>query len=184
MQRFFSSTEVGALIGADSSSINRWIDAGQLRGFRTPGGHRRVQARDLLAFLRERDIPVPDELRDGRRSLLLLDASEPALRALRKALLRAREDLEIETCTSGLDALILLGARRPDVLLLDVQLPGVDPAELCRRVKATAETEETLVIACATRVTPQLEAKLLEAGAAAVLAKPIKAAAVISLIAS
>ena len=46
--------QAARLCGVSHKSIERWIDSGLLRGFRTPGGHRRVYRDALVAFMRER----------------------------------------------------------------------------------------------------------------------------------
>src|SRR5215203_1163771 len=46
--------QAARLCGVSHKSIERWIDAGFLRGFRTPGGHRRVHRADLLEFIQKR----------------------------------------------------------------------------------------------------------------------------------
>jgi excisionase family DNA binding protein len=124
MTRIYSSRQVGKLVGADPSSVNRWIDSGRLKAYRTPGGHRRVLYDDLLKFLGDCGIPIPEELKATSITLLIVDDDEKYLRSLRKALMRMDRSLDIQTCNSGIEALILLGARRPDVIVLDIYMPG------------------------------------------------------------
>jgi excisionase family DNA binding protein len=182
MRRVFSSREVGKLVGADPSSVNRWIDSGRLKAYRTPGGHRRVLYQDLLVFLQGLGIPLPEELRPATLSLLLVDSDEQHLRSLRKGLARMDRSLNIQTCASGIEALILLGARRPDVILLDLLAPGIDGLEACRRIKECPETSAVMVIACSSRPASQAESRAREAGASAYLVKPVKPAALFHLI--
>jgi excisionase family DNA binding protein len=182
MQRIYSSRDVGKMVGADPSSVNRWIDSGRLKAYRTPGGHRRVLHDDLLQFLGQWGIPVPDELRPAGLTMLIVDDDEQYLRALRKALMRSDKTLEIQTCTSGIEALILIGARRPDVVLLDVYMPGIDGVEVCTRLKNSDETQGVMVIANTGRPSSQLEKRVLEAGAAAFLTKPFKPSALLEII--
>jgi excisionase family DNA binding protein len=182
MQRIYSSRDVGKMVGADPSSVNRWIDSGRLKAYRTPGGHRRVLHDDLLGFLGEWGIPIPDELRPTNLSLLVVDNDEQYLKSLRRALLRIDRSLEIQTCTSGIEALILIGAQRPDVVLLDVYMPGLDGVEVCNRIKRNPATQDVLVIANTGRPSSQLEKRVLEAGAAACLTKPFKPVALLEIV--
>lgn len=179
MQRIFSSRQVGKLLGADPSSVNRWIDSSKLKAYRTPGGHRRVLYDDLMAFLEDCGIPVPDELKPDHLSLLLVDDDQAYLKSLRKSLLRAEKSLEITTCTSGYEALIVLGAKHPDAVVLDIFMPGMDGVEVCAKIKGNAETQNIMVIATTAHPSPSVEKKVLDAGASAFLSKPFKAAAVL-----
>lgn len=169
------------MVGADPSSVNRWIDSGRLKAYRTPGGHRRVMPEDLCAFLTGLGIPLPDELRPaGSLSLLIQESDEANLKALRKGLLRLERELDLRACTSVLEALIQIGIRRPDALLLDAA-SGVDAAEICRRVRANPETRGVALIAASARPTTALESKLREAGALGLLPKPVKPAVLLEL---
>lgn len=180
MRRVFSSRDVGKLVGADPSSVNRWIDSGRLKAYRTPGGHRRVLRHDLVTFLDQLGIPHPEELQDGARSLLLVDGDEASLRTLRKGLLRLDRGLDVQLCTSPLAALIQVGARQPNAVLLDLGTAGADGIEVCRRIRDSSR--EVMVIAAAARTTAQLEARAREAGAQAVLTKPVRPAAVMEIL--
>lgn len=62
-----SSYEVGWLIQASPSSVNTWVKRGLLPAHRTPGGHRRIRAADVVAFLDAHKMPVPKAL-DGARA--------------------------------------------------------------------------------------------------------------------
>jgi excisionase family DNA binding protein len=181
MPRVYSSRQVGKLVGADPSSVNRWIDSGKLRAYRTPGGHRRVLYDDLVEFLEQCGMPLPDELLPERKSLLLVDDDALYLRSLRRSLTRADRSLQVEACTSGVEALILIGARKPDVVVLDVFMPGIDGIEVCEKIKSNPETQNTMVIAVTGRPSSGLEKKVTKAGASAFLAKPFKAAQLLEL---
>jgi excisionase family DNA binding protein len=182
MPRIYSSRDIGRLVGADPSSVNRWIDSGRLKAYRTPGGHRRVLHDDLLLFLGEWGIPIPEELRSLALTLLIVDDDEAYLRSLRKALMRIDRLLDIHTSTSGIEALIQVGAKRPDVVVLDVYMPGLDGVEVCTRIKSSPDTQNIIVIANTGRPSAQLEKRMLEAGATAFLLKPFKPSALLEII--
>ena len=134
---------------------------------------------DLMGFLDGCGIPVPDELKPDHLSLLLVDDDQAYLKSLRKSLLRAEKSLEITTCTSGYEALIVLGAKHPDAVVLDIFMPGMDGVEVCSKIKGNAETQNIMVIATTAHPSPSVEHKVLEAGASAFLSKPFKAAAIL-----
>lgn len=57
-----------------------------------------------------------------------------------------RDDFELKTATSGVEALEIVGAVRPDLVFLDLYMPQMDGAECCRRIKANPETRHIPVI--------------------------------------
>jgi len=137
---------------------------------------------DLMDFLDECEMPVPDELKPEAISILLVDDDEHYLRTLRKALLRADKTLQITTCSSGLDALLSIGSQKPNVVLLDSTIQGLDGVEVCQRIKKNRQTQDVMVIANSEHPSPSLEKKMTRAGAAAMLVKPFKSTALMELI--
>lgn len=181
--RLFTSSEVGALLQVNASSVKKWIDEGRLTAFRTPGGHRRVRATDLVDFLEVHRMPIPMDLeKAGRRRVLVVDDDVSVLKALQRSLKRYAAQLEVVTCENGIDALVRIGAFRPHLILLDIVMPRIDGLEVCRRLKANLETRGIQVIFVTGHNTPQIERKALEAGATRCLAKPIEVSELLTVL--
>lgn len=75
----------------------------------------------------------PDGLNMGWIRLLLVDDEEEFVKALAERL--KLRDLAGQTATSGSQALEFVRAEEPDVMLLDLRMPGVDGMEVLRRVR-------------------------------------------------
>lgn len=98
-------------------------------------------------------------------------------------LLEARlsaEYFEILTAYSGAEALELCAKKRVDIILLDVMMPGMDGFEVCRRLKAGADTQHIPVIMITALDTPSDRLKGLEVGADDFLTKPVDDVALIT----
>jgi CheY-like chemotaxis protein len=78
--------------------------------------------------------------------------------------------LEAET---GEDGLRLAGQQRPDLVLMDIQLPGIDGLETLRRLRGDPATETVPVIAVTASAMTQDRQKILAAGFDAYQSKPI-----------
>lgn len=182
MKRTLSTTRVAALLGVSAQTIANWIDQGQLRAGRTPGGHRRVETQDLLAFLSARGLPVPEGLADRRHTLLVVEDDPQVGPWLVLRLTTARPDLRVLLAQDGFRAGELVVMERPDTVLLDIYLPGVDGYEVCRRLKARPETRDTMVFAMSANNTPDVREAILEAGAAAFLPKPVDFARLLAML--
>lgn len=182
MRRTLSTTRVAAMLGVSAQTIANWIDQGQLRAGRTPGGHRRVDSQDLLAFLAARGLAVPDELVDRRHTVLVVEDDPQVGPWLVLRLTTARPDLRVLLAQDGFRAGELVFSERPDTMLLDIYLPGLDGFEVCRRLKARAETRETTVIAMSANNTPDVRETILAAGAEAFLPKPVDFARLLTLL--
>ena len=173
-ERLLTSHEVGALLQVNPSSVNKWVKEGRITAFRTPGGHRRIRARDLVEFLDVHQMPVPARLQAAsKRRLIVVDSDAAALKALDRTLRAHADRVHLLPAASGIDALVQVGLFRPHVIVLDASMDELDATEVCRRIKANAETRHITVVLAAAHVTTALENKAIQAGAARVLKKPI-----------
>ena len=178
--RLLTSHEVASLVQVSPSSVLKWIEQGKLRAFRTPGGHRRVASDELVDFLRAHRLPVPLELEGAKVRLLVIDDEPTYLRSLGALLAKSDSSIEVSLAENALDGLLKVGLLRPEVVLLDSYMPGMDGLEVCRRLKESPQTASIAVLAMSGRHSPELAKKFLDAGAAAFLPKPFQPAEVLS----
>ena len=165
--RLYSPAQLAPILGVSESTLKRWVDAGHLRGVKSPGGHRRIALRDLLAFLRSRGRPVP------------------SLEGLGVLAERTRASAAAPATATGLADLLLRGDT--DVartLLLDQLRAGQPLDEILDRLVAPSMAhigalwaqkqidvyEEHLVTLCAWAILFELRGLLPAAGAKAPIA--------------
>jgi putative two-component system response regulator len=106
---------------------------------------------------------------DAGRILVVDD--EPANVALVSRLMK-RFGYEISTAPNGEEGLEAVARVRPDVILLDVNMPGIDGFEVCRRLKAAAATRLIPVVLLTGLSAVEDRVKGIEAGADDFLSKP------------
>jgi two-component system cell cycle response regulator len=83
------------------------------------------------------------------------------------------EYFDVITAMNGVDALESVQRVRPDIVLLDVMMPGIDGIEVCRRIKSNPQTQHIPVIMVTALDQPEDRVKGLEAGADDFLTKPV-----------
>ncbi|MCK5191256.1 MAG: response regulator [Methylococcales bacterium] len=103
------------------------------------------------------------------QTVLIVDDEITNIKVL-SALLR--DDLEILFATSGTAALDMALSKKPDLVLLDIMMPGIDGYEVCRRLKANPQTTHIPVIFVTAKDQEQDEADGFEAGAIDFITKP------------
>ena len=103
--------------------------------------------------------------------ILIVDDEAPARLAL--ATLLRREGFEVCDVSDGAAALAACGSFRPDLILLDIVMPGMDGFEVCRRIKATAETRLTPVVLITGLSATEDRIRGINASADDFLSKPI-----------
>jgi excisionase family DNA binding protein len=165
----YTTHEVSRLLHVNPRSVINWIEQSLLPSYRTPGGHRRIRRDDLLAFLRKHQIPTPESLVEGKFNVLIVD-DEPEIVDLVKTYLLRQGGYEVATALDGISALIEVGRTKPDLLILDIMIPGVDGIEVCRRIKDDS-SNRTIIIAVSGSA--DHESDILRAGADAFMVKPL-----------
>jgi len=113
---------------------------------------------------------VSDAPRVLRRILLVEDDSD--IRSLATLALERVGGFEVDACASGREALERVSERRPDLILLDVMMPGLDGPTVLERLRAADAVSDVPVVMLTAKVSPQQTARLLELGASEVIFKP------------
>ncbi len=103
--------------------------------------------------------------------ILVVDDVEANVRLLEAKL--TLEYYDVLTCTDGASALSLAETAQPDIILLDVMMPGMDGFETCRRLKADPNTKHIPVVLVTALDGRQDRIKGLEAGADDFVTKPL-----------
>ena len=118
-------------------------------------------------------VPLPIESSSPRRTLLYVE-DNPANLKLVEQLIARRSDLCLLTAGDGLAGIALARARLPEVILMDINLPGISGIETLALLRADPLTAHITVVALSANAMPHDIAKGLEAGFFRYLTKPIK----------
>ncbi len=104
--------------------------------------------------------------------VLVVDDVPPNVKLLEAKL--TSEYFDVLTAFSGPEALEVIAREHPDIVLLDVMMPGMDGFEVCRRIKADAATAHIPVVMVTALDQPSDRVTGLEAGADDFLTKPVQ----------
>lgn len=108
------------MCGVALGTVIHWARRGWLRTARTPGGHRRIRAKDVASFLRQRGSPIPGPLRALMRpAILLVSGRVGAAGAVRRVLKGMTAAPQVLVATDGVSAGFRLARERPALLVMD-----------------------------------------------------------------
>jgi len=124
-------------------------------------------------------VPLTDRMAPAH-SVLIID-DEAVNRRLAQVLFQ-KLGWEVETVDSGARALLHLAARRYDLILLDISMPGMTGLEVCQHIRADPRLMALRVIAYTAHALLEQQQRFLASGFDAVLLKPISFRAVQELI--
>lgn len=179
-ERVFSAHEVANICGVVNQTAINWIDKGHLEAYTTPGGQYRVYADVLAKFLQKQGMRLPEELKQVLaeqariEQVLIVDDDKQFNDLLQQFLNRKYPGFKITQAYDGYDAGRAIADHKPDAVILDIDLPGVDGFRLCRQIKADESLSRPIVLAVTGLSDAGVDAQALEAGADAFLRKPIE----------
>jgi len=104
-------------------------------------------------------------------NVLIVDDNPMNMKLVR--VLLTGEGYEVRTAADALEAVDILRKWRPHLILMDIQLPGIDGLELTRRLKADSATDRIIIIGLTAYAMKGDEERILAAGCDAYIAKPI-----------
>ncbi len=113
---------------------------------------------------------VPLSSPSPRPKVLVVDDQPINVQALHQVF---QADHQVFMATSGEQALAVAARRQPDLVLLDVMMPGMDGYEVCRRLKSDDATRDIPVIFVTAHRDDEAETRGLDAGAVDFISKPI-----------
>jgi DNA-binding response OmpR family regulator len=119
---------------------------------------------------------------NGNGKKILIVEDEKTLLKLESILLKSK-GYRVIGATSGTEALALVARERPDLVLLDVMLPGIDGFKVCAHLKGAPETKGIPVVMLTARTRQEDIARGREVGADEYITKPFQSAQVTRTIA-
>lgn len=161
------------MCGVNPTTVQNWVKEKKLRAFRTPGGHRRVERGDLVAFLKKFGMPVPAELAVNPPLVMIVDDEPDILDMIGDLMGSGDAVVEVAKAQSGVEALLAIGGRKPDLLILDLLMPGMNGYVVCRKLKSNPDTRSIRIVAISGDHSPNVRERILETGADLFFTKPI-----------
>lgn len=169
----YTTYEIGKICHVDLTTVISWIEKGILPGYRTPGGHRRVSREDLIDFLKKYRLPLPPEWAGSeKKKILIIDDEPKILSYCLRALKKLKFETEVESADDGFSGGRKISTLLPDLVILDLRLPGVDGFELCRDIRNDERLKKTKILAITAYDSPETKEKIIACGADAYLGKP------------
>ncbi len=174
--RFLKASEIAAMCAVTPAGVRKWIRSGKLKAYSTPGGQYRIEEGELHRFLAENGMPLtPGHFSKSTQTTILVVDDEPDIvDFIRETLSTAKPGYRVVAAYDGYDACILAGSAKPDLLLLDLVLPGLDGFEVARHIQQNPMTGDVKIL-IVTAFDPLLtEDRMEELDIAGVVQKPFE----------
>lgn len=164
--------QAAKLCVVDPRTIARWADAGLLLSHRTAGGRRRIRSSDLVDFMDEHGMSVLAHDPPRQTRIAVVDDEPAVVRALLHMLARVAPGADCRSAHDGFSAGALLSSFRPDLVFLDIVMPGMSGIEVCKHVRSTPPLRGTAIVVVSGHLTDDLRSRMVAAGADRFIDKP------------
>ncbi|MFZ5549596.1 MAG: excisionase family DNA-binding protein [Pseudomonadota bacterium] len=141
----YTTIEAAKVLGMAVRSVQLMADRGELEAWKTSGGHRRISRESVHRWLESRGGPTPQmpptapsppqpssapQKAGAAQRVLLIEDSTHYQNLLRLLLAQRFPQVELHVAADGIAGLAMAGRLEPDVLIVDILLPGIDGATL------------------------------------------------------
>lgn len=175
---WISTTEAAAMLELSHMTIIRRFDAGDLKGFRVPGSRfRRIPKENLREFADLHGLPLkgldsvePTTQPARKQRVLIVDDDVHLASIIQKVLLT--DNWEVKIATNGFDAGFAAIRFKPDLVLLDIMLPGMDGRDAARQIRSDPQLVHTRILAITGLRDERSIKEMFEAGVDDYLPKP------------
>lgn len=167
---FMQIEQAAICCGVSLPTIRQWIEKMKMRTVFLSEGPA-VSIEDLRKYMLGQRLSIPKEL-DWRLRVMVVE-DEPAMARVETKILRGLwPDANILSVRDGHHAAAELPAFQPDLLVLDLGLPGISGIELCRKIRDWPELTHTKVLVVTGSNDWETNNRTLESGADEYLTKP------------
>ncbi len=141
-KNFCTTREAADLLGMSVGTVQLWVESGMLQAWKTTGGHRRV-LRDSVDALLQRRAPAPlapiAPIEASPLRVLVVEDDVHLLRLYQAHLAAWPMRPEVKFIDNAIAALMEIGKRRPDLLITDLNMAGMDGFSMLRVLRQTPE---------------------------------------------
>lgn len=169
--------EAAKRLSVSPITLRKWADKGLILAITTLGGHRRYPLNEVERLLQRQQQTGVSPIK-----IMIVDDDPFVGEILQEFLSSLNTPVEVEVANDGFEAGRKLTTFMPNIILLDLMMPGMDGFDVCLRVKNTPATDQIRVIAMTGYPTDENIKRILAAGAEACLAKPVDHAELLAVL--
>ncbi len=146
-EKAFTTFEVARLCGVFHTTVINWVNKGKLKARVTPGGHRRIPLSELIVFMKKYEMPIPSNIEDAHKQILILDDEPMMTKILEKGFRKHKDRYAVQVANNPVDALVIIGKKLPHLLVVDLLMPVMDGFQVCSILKSNPATKEMKIVA-------------------------------------
>jgi excisionase family DNA binding protein len=144
---YCTTREASQMLGVSLRTVQLWSESGPLETWKTEGGHRRISRASVQRLLSakgagEEGHPAGDALRPlDRLKILVVEDDSVLLKLYKTVIANWGLPIDVIVAGNGVEGLMLVGREAPDLMIVDLLMPGMDGFQLVRSLAASSFRE-------------------------------------------
>lgn len=172
MKNYYTTFEAAQICHVSQGSMIRWIHEGKIPASVTPGGHHRIEVRNLTRFLQQLRMPVPKALGDPAYRLLIVTENPSFSLTLKRWVADVYPGVQIEEAKESFTAGWKVSRFSPDIVILDLGKVAEEGLKICSFVRALPECGRIPFLILGPSLPGPLQKRINQMGLCAWLEKP------------
>ncbi len=155
---FLTTRDAARLLGVSVRTAQQWLEQGKLKGWKTDGGHRRIDRESVLKLCRKHNRETAKSKEQPALPVLVVEDDVELLKLYRLQIARWPFDVSLYTATNGFEGLVMVGEVMPRLLICDLRLPGVSGFQILRILRGIARYRAMKIVVVSGLPSDEIEA--------------------------
>lgn len=145
---YCGTSYAASLLGLSVATVQSLVEKGEIDAWKTMGGHRRIALQSIQNYLEKnnRQRPTVPANPQNRLRVLLVEDDELTLELYQLEFESWKLPIDCTWMSSAMEALMDIASMRPDLLITDLSMPGVDGFEMLKALKRNIELADMQVV--------------------------------------
>jgi excisionase family DNA binding protein len=149
---YCTTRDAAEMLGVSLRTAQLWVDSGILEAWKTDGGHRRIKVDSVQRLLREQKPTEQSADASGdsaaltRLKVLVVEDDNVLLKLYRLRIAAWQLPVDVTTASNGYEALVLIGREQPDLMIADLNMPGLDGFQMVRTLVTSSFREGMQIV--------------------------------------
>ena len=161
-QELYTTTQTAKIFGVTPRTIQMWADSGMIQVTKTLGGHRRITAEEVerLAEKLGKKLPHMEEAMSSSTAetvkphaagdavrIMIVDDDKDLLKLYQMQIESWQTPkTEVYLASDGYEALLLIGSKKPDIIITDLKMPRMDGGHMIRAIQDNPDMEHCQIV--------------------------------------
>ena len=145
-QEFVGRKDASRLLGVGERTVTRWVDSGVLHAWKTVGGKNRISKNSVETLLQERKIEMERSIKSKLVKILVVEDDPVLLEYYVGAIESWGYTCKLDTAEDGFEGMLKIGREKPDLIITDLNMPGMDGFKMIRSLKSKPEYADIHII--------------------------------------